>query len=220
MDYKTSLEIEELVYDQGYSESEAFKKVLGHVPDRYLPNYSIAPTNQVPIIKDQLVDVASWGFKRPWTKAPLINATVEKLTEARTWKKPMRERRCLIPLSGYYEWEPSTKTPHYITNGEPLWACGMWDLWEDSQHFTMITTVGTDKAGQVHDRMPLFLSKNLWQDWIQSKPLTEPEVADLLATVQEETTVISQTLNTWEVSRNINNVRTADKKDETLTAKV
>lgn len=122
MDYKTNKRIEELVYEKGYSVTEAFKKVLGKEPADFLkePNYSIAPTNSVPIVKDQLVDVAAWGFRRPWTKTPLINATFERLDTARTWKKPMKERRCLIPISGYYEWEPTTKTPYYITNEKPL----------------------------------------------------------------------------------------------------
>lgn len=187
----------------------------------FASSYSVAPTNRVlAALNADVPELASprWGFQRQWAKGPLINATAEKLNDARTWKKPFRTRRCVIPMAGYYEWV--SRKPFYITNSSSLLACGLWEEREDQQFFTMITTVGEDSAGEVHDRMPLFLTAELLSDWLNPSELAEDQAADLLATVAGAAGEISQELAVWEVATRINSVRTAAPEDATLIAPV
>ena len=188
---------------------------------RLATSYSVAPTNRVlTAFNTEVPEFVSphWGFQRPWARGPLINATAEKLNEARTWKKPFRTRRCLVSVSGYYEWV--NRKPFYITRDEPLLGCGLWEErgegGKSAQFFTMITTPGLDSAGEVHDRMPLFLAENLVEDWLNPAELDEGEAGELLETVKDSAGEISREIEVWEVSTRINSVRTASRDDATL----
>lgn len=209
MDYDTNEDIQDLV-DDGWTVAEAMQEVLGHV----LPTYSIAPTNQVPIVKDREIDLAAWGFKRVFggRKQNLINARIEKLTTARTWKRPFLTSRIVIPMSGYYEWVD--KHPWYITADESHWVAGLVETKDDHQYFTMVTTEGTDEAGRVHDRMPAFLTNDLRDDWLGGE-LDESDGQQLVDELEDSAQRIAKQLKTWEVSQRVNSVR-VDKTDKSL----
>jgi putative SOS response-associated peptidase YedK len=91
-----------------------------------------------------------------------FNATAETID----FRDELKRTRCLIPMSGYYEWQaPSGKQPWYFTarDGSPLLtAAGLWDEWKDRgtgerlKSCTMIITEPNDFAAEIHDRMPVF----------------------------------------------------------------
>ena len=121
------------------------------------PGLVLLPGEQGP--DDQ---VMRWGFRRPWNSA-INNARLEKLDGpwADAWQA---RRRCLVPMSAFYEWSGSTgarQTFAFTPAGEDetLWAAGMWekDPEDSSFRYTMITTAATPEVAAVHTRMPALL---------------------------------------------------------------
>ena len=99
-----------------------------------------------------------------------FNARAETVETKPFFRDAFKRTRCLIPMSGYYEWQntPGGKQPWYFTarDGSPLLtAAGLWDEWKDRQtgerlkSCTMIVTEPNEFAAEIHDRMPVFLTR-------------------------------------------------------------
>lgn len=195
-----------------------------------LPRYSIAPTNQIPIVLARESDHATvtglipaiWGWERSWSQRTLINATREKLLTSRTWKNAALSRRAIIPMTGYYEWvlTGTVKIPHFVHASSLLAAAGIWEVHDGQVFVTMITSEGTDQAGEVHPRMPLFVGQDLTSEWLDPHPLDDDEASHLLANVVQASAEISKTISTHEVSRNISYLARLDPRDASLIAAV
>ena len=136
------------------------------------------------------VRLMRWGLVPPWakttadggpdTKGPLlINARAEKLTSSPAYRTSAKHKRCLVPMDGWYEWrgEKGSKTPFYMygSDGEPLFMAGLWSSWrpkgaaKDSPPLLSATIITTDSAGplsEIHDRMPLSISRADWDRWL------------------------------------------------------
>ena len=134
----------------------------------------------------------SWGLVPPWAKDltmgnRMINARSETLFEKRTFAGPARTRRCLVPADGWYEWQVSPtaldakgkprKQPFFIArqDGSPLFMAGLWSSWrpkdapKDAPPLLSCTIITTDAAGplaEIHDRMPLTISAEDWDHWL------------------------------------------------------
>jgi putative SOS response-associated peptidase YedK len=88
------------------------------------------------------------------------------------FRPAFKRTRCLIPASGYYEWQNTStgKQPCYYTarDGSPLTIAGLWDEWKDIEtgepvkSCTMIITNANELAAKVHDRMPVLCSRKIW----------------------------------------------------------
>jgi putative SOS response-associated peptidase YedK len=123
----------------------------------------------------------------PDTKGPLlINARAEKLTTSPVFRGSAKSKRCLVPMDGWYEWRPNAptatgkkapKTPYYMygADGELLFMAGLWSTWrpkdapKDTTPLLSCTIITTDAAGplaEIHDRMPLTISKDDWDRWL------------------------------------------------------
>ena len=107
-----------------------------------------------------------------------FNARVETIREKPMFRRGFQRTRCLIPVSGYYEWHdaPDGKQPYYFTrrDGAPITIAGIWDEWRDRQagetirSCAMIITEANQFVGELHDRMPVILeparfSSSGWQ---------------------------------------------------------
>ena len=121
------------------------------------------PTKPAPIyVGETGLRLMRWGFERPWAKA-INNARIEK-ADSPMWKKAWENGRCLIPLSGWYEFTGPAKnmTAHLLeaTDGADLLAAG---LWEESPElgdcFTMVMMESEGLMKEIHTRMPLILSE-------------------------------------------------------------
>lgn len=211
--------------EAGGSIEEARKRFRAGDWDWWRARFSIAPTNRVPVIAERFADDqverglvgASWGFKPVWSKAPLINATAEKLTTSRTWIPAMKSSRVLVPMSGYYEWttEAGGKQPHYIF-GEDLTAAGLIEQSDEGPRFTIVTSPGRDAAGTVHDRMPLFVGPGLREDWLDPSELDKSAAETLRDHAVAESAGIAKTLEVRAVSKRVNSVRAVDPTDPSL----
>lgn len=149
-----------------------------------LPNYNICPTNQICAVASaagsrRLVSMR-WGFLPHWYKTtnggPLvINARAETIAEKPAFRNACRERRCLIPATGFYEWTKDAKgkrLPWYIqpTGEPPLVFAGVWQDWErgDETYRTcaIVTTAANETMSQIHHRQPVTVAQDDWAKWL------------------------------------------------------
>ncbi len=117
---------------------------------------------------------------------PNANATMEKVATSPTWKQKFEQRRCLIPVSGFYDWlhlSKDNKVPYkaYVP-GEPMFSlAGIWDTWtnratgEVVRGFAIITSPPNELWGKIHDRMPVILKPEAYENWLS--PATSPKDA-------------------------------------------
>ena len=168
-------------------------EVSGTAPEKSLPlNWNIAPTNPIYIIRGTSPDLAtvSWGLIAPWLKTSVdaknsqsraINARSESIFEKPTFKDAFRTTRCLIPASGYYEWATALgkyppKQPFYICakDDQLLPIAGIWSSWvgpsgEIIETASIITQEAQGQLEAIHSRMPVFMPKDRWQQWLDPK---------------------------------------------------
>jgi len=147
------------------------------------PRYNVAPTqNVVAILRDETkhLDFLRWGLIPSWAKeesigAKMINARAETLAEKPSFKRLLQGKRCLIVADGFYEWrqEAGGKTPMYFTlpDHEPFAFAGLWDMWRqpDGQPLrtcTIITTEPNAVVAPVHNRMPVILTADAQEEWL------------------------------------------------------
>lgn len=147
-----------------------------------VPNYNVCPTVQVHVVVSgetgrRLVSMR-WGFVPSWYKAPtdgplLINARAETLAEKPAFRQACRERRCLIPATGFYEWTKDAagkRLPWYITGPGPLAFAGVWQLWERGDHplvtCAIVTTAARGPVSDIHHRMPVTIAAADWPLWL------------------------------------------------------
>jgi putative SOS response-associated peptidase YedK len=132
-----------------------------------------------------------WGLVPPWVKAAvdgspdtkkgplLINARAETVTSSPAFRNSAKSKRCLVPMDGWYEWkgDKGAKTPFYMYggDGEMLFMAGLWSTWrpkgapKDAPPLLSCTIITTDAAGplaEIHDRMPLTISHDDWDRWL------------------------------------------------------
>ncbi|TFB61829.1 SOS response-associated peptidase [Cryobacterium sp. Hz7] len=196
------------------------------------PSYSVAPTDSAPIVREWIhdetvqrdVDLASWGLKPGWAKpggpAP-INARLESVASNGMFRSAFASQRCLVPMSGYYEWQQMDdgKQPFFIHGAsDVLAAAGLYaarqedDVWKIS--FTIITRAARDASGEIHDRMPVFLKPNVWDRWLSPAKISDTEEA--LSMLDRSSVAVAKTVAAYPVSRTVNNVRTLDSEDQGL----
>jgi putative SOS response-associated peptidase YedK len=113
------------------------------------------------------------------TRYAMINAREDKILETRSYVGPFKSRRCLIPASGFFEWRKGTGKARQpvlarLKTGEPFALAGIWEVWrdrgnpgaEDVLSCSIITTAANALMEPIHDRMPVILSPDLYQDWM------------------------------------------------------
>ena len=153
--------------------------------------FNVAPTQTMPVIvrhSPNSVELMRWGLIPRWAKDPspglrTINARAETVAEKRTYKRPLQSQRCLVPASGFYEWLRTAdgKIPHWIyLPDEPLFAfAGLWDAWtspegNEVRSYTIITCEANAFMAPIHHRMPVILTREAEEDWL-NPDLVEPE---------------------------------------------
>ena len=147
--------------------------------------YNIAPGQDAAVIvfekNARRLKMMRWGLIPFFTKESpssgrMINARSETLGQKPSFRNCLKNKRCLVPADGYYEWKKipgeTTKIPLFFSlkNGAPFAFAGLWDSWENPEgvllnSFTIITTTANEKGRQIHDRMPVILSpkdEDLW----------------------------------------------------------
>ena len=175
-------------------------------------HFNIAPTHLVPIItrgEDALeasLTLMHWGFEGYKKNALHINAKGETVARLPTFADSFRERRCIVPASGWYEWRAvgKKKQPYYLTaeDGEPLAFAGIWTPGRGDARFSIITTAATEETRHIHDRTPVILGKDRWRVWLSDAPINELEA--MLEPPKE------RTLDFYPVSQRVGKVENND----------
>jgi putative SOS response-associated peptidase YedK len=200
-----------------------FLSVIG-APLNLRPRYNIAPTTEIDVVRlaegrRELVRMR-WGLVPGWWSKALkevpatFNARAETVADKPMFRTAFRQRRCIIPASGFYEWtgERHTRTPHLFTaaDGSPVLAfAGLWDRWrdratgEDVLSATIIVSGASAWMQPYHDRMPVLLIPDQFDAWLSGA--AGPEI---LRPAAEEA------LREWIVSDRVN--RTGQGDDDPL----
>ena len=149
----------------------------------FAPNYNTAPTHTVPILRHEesvvVVDPMQWGLVPSWSKDPsvgskMINARSETITEKPSFRQSVPGRRCIIPMSGFYEWDrtdPKRKVPYFVTreDGCLMLVAGIWTPSPalDGRHtFSLITRESVDDLSYIHSRSPVELYVEDALEWM------------------------------------------------------
>ncbi len=186
-------------------------------------DYNVAPTTYQPIIRqsretsDREMVLARWGLVPFFTKdleevkgLSTINARAETIATAKTWREPVKKRRCLVPVNAFYEWPKlgsTTKQPYAfeLANGRPFAFAGIWDAWKDAkghwlQSFAIVTTEANELMASIHPRMPVILHARDYDRWLD-RGETERLPLDLLRPFE------SEEMEMTEANPKVNNVR-------------
>jgi putative SOS response-associated peptidase YedK len=166
----------------------------------WTPHYNIAPTQTVPMIrqhpKEQVreMSLVRWGLIPLWSKnssasAKMINARSETAGTLPAFRDAMKSRRCLIPADGFYEWTRAgkAKQPYcFEVNGGELFAfAGLWERWKDPsgqwiKSCSILTTTSNAVTSAVHDRMPVILNSDSYDQWLDPGMTNVSAVSEFL----------------------------------------
>jgi len=150
------------------------------------PRYNIAPSQQVPVIRERdlkrEIILADWGLRPTWDKKGTlkpINAKVETAAEKPFFRHAWKSSRVIVPANGYYEWKKveGGKQPYYVypADGGLFGFAGLLEWYEDQPNFTIMTTAANPLTKAVHDRMPIILKPDDYDDWLDSD-MKDPEL--------------------------------------------
>lgn len=156
----------------------------------WLPRFNIAPTQEAPVVVEgsdgRRLGPVRWGLVPHWADDPsiggrMINARSETVHRKPAFRDAFRERRCLVPADGFYEWREvgGRKQPHWIHRPDrrPFAFAGLWERWwpprseaderaEALHTFTILTTDATPELRPIHPRMPVLLPEEAWDRWL------------------------------------------------------
>jgi putative SOS response-associated peptidase YedK len=148
------------------------------------PRYNVAPTDQIPIVRidprdgEREVVMARWGLIPFWMKekpkVPHINARAETVDKQPLFRRAFAQRRCLIPATGFYEWQKREdgKQPYrfHRKDLEPFAFAGIWEFakfeGEDILSACIIVGESNPLVGGVHDRMPVMVLSEDYDQWL------------------------------------------------------
>ena len=159
-------------------------------PAGFRPRFNIAPTQSAPVVRagktGRHMDMLRWGLVPSWAKSldignRMINARAETVTEKPAFRAAFRQRRCLVPACGFYEWKATgkRKQPWRICldgapdKPEPFAFAGLWERWSgpegDVESYTIITTEAAPEISQIHHRMPVMLAREDYDLWLMAE---------------------------------------------------
>lgn len=156
---------------------------LDEIPD-VEERYNIPPGDDQPVVgenperNERNVQKLRWGLVPEWVDDPnsfdanLINARVETVLDKPSFKKPIRSRRAIVPVSGFYEWDDKTSEPYFFRDpGEnPIGLAGIWDRWSDGDQqlfsYAILTRPAAGALEGIHDRMPVVLHPGEYDSWL------------------------------------------------------
>ena len=157
------------------------------------------------------LDPLHWGLIPYWCEDPkggrkLINAKCETVAKLPTFRDAYRQRRCIVPVDGFFEWKAikgqKTKQPYAIAmkDGSPFGLGGLWENWKDPstgesiRTFAIITTDANEMVAEIHDRMPLIIAPSDYERWLSD----DPDPSDLMQPFPAEP------MRMWPISTRVN----------------
>jgi putative SOS response-associated peptidase YedK len=199
--------------------SERFQ--LRQIPMPLDPTFNADPSQNLPVIiiepdGARRVVAMKWGLEPKWSRpdrgpspAP-INARAETLTERAMFRGLIAHHRCLVPATGFYEWQQTArgKQPFFVhpTDQELFAFAGLWSELpqrdDDAEaSFTIITTAPNEIVARLHNRMPAILERSVEDEWL------DPTVTDSGVVERVVYPYPADRTEVYPVSRAVNNTR-------------
>jgi len=183
--------------------------------ESFFQNYNITPSQQIAAIRagDTGRELASlkWGLLPSWSKTDksqysMINARAETVHSKPAYRNAFRQRRCLIPASGFYEWQKTAtgKQPWAIgmKDDAPFAMAGIWEHWQQEEQViescSIIVTESNDCIRPIHDRMPCIISAEEYDQWLDKGNTKTDDLLPLLRSYP------SDAMKAWPVSTRVN----------------
>ena len=187
-------------------------------------SYNVAPGQKAGIIirnnGNNTYDKYKWGLIPPWAKDPsignkMINARGETLLSKPSFKRPFLNKRCVIPVNGFFEWKKEGKynVPYYIfhKSDKPFALAGLWDEWtnpkaDDNKNqtirtFTIITIDSLGSFKDIHSRIPAIISRDIINTWLENPAENKNNISKLEKILFEST---FDNLDFYQVSKFVN----------------
>lgn len=186
-----------------YDLADYFGAILTPAAEDMPSSFNVAPSRQVLTISQvndhREVVARRWGLIPSWAKElaignKMINARAETVAEKPSFRSAFKQRRCLVPVDGFYEWTTeagqSKKQPWFIfdLHGRPLAFAGLWETWKDPHgtgpdigSCTIITVAAGEKMARLHHRQPVFLAEDSWESWLDPSNNDTAALATLLS---------------------------------------
>jgi putative SOS response-associated peptidase YedK len=139
------------------------------------PRFNIAPTQLIAVVRDRKIAQMRWGLIPQWSKTPTpqINARSDTVANKPTFRDAYRNRRCLIPADGFFEWKQigKSKQPYLFEfPDQRMFAfAGIWERWQDTDTCAIITTDANELGIPIHDRMPVILDPHDYETWLNAQ---------------------------------------------------
>ena len=183
------------------------------------PRFNIAPTDEHFIVRVKAEQAellpARWGLVNSWAKdgkraAQQINARAETLATRAGFRQAFESRRCIVPADGFYEWtgpkEDRQPLWFHRPEGGLVYFAGLYESWspkpgEWQRTFTIVTTGANDLLARYHDRMPVILTPDAADEWMDPKNTHTDRLRHLLVPAAPGV------LAARPVSKKVNNVR-------------
>lgn len=188
------------------SPPEAVRAYFGYADTPNFPaRYNIAPTQAIPVV---LLDetgtrrfrLMRWGLLPGFVKDPkkfptLINARSEEVLEKPSFRHAVRRRRCLVPADGFYEWtgQKGKRRPFHLRPRAPrlIAFAGLHECWQDPQGgeidtVTILTCAANRTVSALHDRMPVVLEPEQYEDWLDAKRVSAEEALAMIAPAADD----------------------------------
>lgn len=187
---------------------------LDDVPESLPPRFNIAPSQPIAVITNENPKVLTfhkWGLVPSWAKDvamgnKMINARSESVEEKPAFRAAFRRRRCLIPATGFFEWQQrdGKKVPMFahMKDNSVFAFAGLWEVWhspegDELRTVTILTTEPNALMADIHNRMPVILPTTAYETWLAAgeqspadlKPLLKPFDADQMAAYEVSTFV-------------------------------
>lgn len=164
----------------------------------FTPRKAIAPKQNAPVVvrengQTELRELR-WGLIPNWADDEkignkLFNTRSETAGEKPAFREAWQNRRCLVPATGFYEWnhQDGRRQPFHFTRPDGGLFCfaGLWERWQRPpakqtemfseefesppsilETFTILTREPNDLLAQYHDRMPVILNPQSAQGWL------------------------------------------------------
>lgn len=181
------------------------------------PRYNAAPGQNLPVVfqnhttGDRILNIFRWGLIPHWADDEqfgyrTVNARAETLSVKPAFKSAFKSQRCLVPASGFFEWEKKNdRLPHfYRLKKEPVLSlAGLYDHWTSPEgkeiwSYTIITTDANKMVHEVHPRMPAIIHQSEFGVWLDPGNSNTNELSDLLRPYPESE------FESWAVSKDLN----------------
>lgn len=186
---------------------EWFKSLGIGLGDWHPPGYNVAPSAYIPVLFNAGGDLETspmrWGVTPRWSESQLlINARSETIAEKPSFKHSFRDRRAVIPVTGFYEWKRGkTKRPFHFqpANDDLFLLAGIWEISKEGEpQCCIVTTQANGTMKPIHHRMPVMLDRGNAPTWINGN---EDDASAMLKPSPDDW------LSCYEVSSYVNNAR-------------